>query len=474
MGRFQAVRTRPIHRFTRPREPVDSSSGPDCAEGLHVRLHRIELLADTTAVDLAFHHQTTVVAGLGRLEREALAVEVIGALRTGRAGLSADISTHAGRRLEIRRPLEGPPKVIDVDEFLDVTEEFRANGVVDPLGALGLTTSLRLTETDVVRAEDTSDRIQRLARLDQDRLWALAVSMAELDVLAAKAADDQAIDDQISPAAAEQIEQARAEVDMAQQRLEELSDQSIVGSACLVLVGLIVAVLTHPVIAVPFIVGALTMGHRSWKWHQEHERAIATEREVLQTVGLESYLDFQLRKVDALTDDTKQRRETLLIAEKRRHAHEAWVQMVGSDVSLDWAATHRPTITTTAHRRSLLNAESTASEDEAVSLALADRIREATMLAEPHLLLIDDIFSSQNDETVDRLLWLVDHHSQQLQFIVMSNDARVQRWAVERAVARQASTLRLSEATEAETIELDTHQTATADPTSANPNFADM
>ena len=84
-----------------------------------MRLHRIELLtAGSTAneaVDLPFHHKNTVIAGLGRLEREALTTEVIAALGTGRPGLSADLSMQSGRRLAIHRPLDSPPRVTDVD-----------------------------------------------------------------------------------------------------------------------------------------------------------------------------------------------------------------------------------------------------------------------------------------------------------------------------------------------------------------------
>ena len=97
-----------------------------------MRLHRIELVTENTTVDLPLHHQTTVIAGLGRLEREALASEITAALQHGRPGLSADVSTQIGRRLEIRRPLDGPATVNDVDTHEDVTNDFSVDGVVHP------------------------------------------------------------------------------------------------------------------------------------------------------------------------------------------------------------------------------------------------------------------------------------------------------------------------------------------------------
>ena len=413
-----------------------------------MRLHRIELLtAGSTAseaVDLPFHHQNTVIAGLGRLEREALITEVAAALGVGRPGLSADLSTQDGRRLAIHRPLEGPARITDVDTDVDITGKFIVDGQLHPLHALQIPTLLRVTGTDLVAAEASNDRVHRLASLDQDQLWGLAISLAELEVEIARQTGDESVSETISSDASEQIEQARADVDIAQQQLEEKSNQSIVAAASLALISFFVALITHPLIAIPFLAAAVGVAYRSWTWHKEHESALATEQHLLDHFGLESYLDFQLRKVDALTNDTQHRRATLTLAERRRFAHEQWRQFVGPDVSLEWAATHRPTISAAANQgpNTLFSSDATA---DATSLALADRIREATACGESSPLLVDDIFYGQSDEVVEHLLWLIDHHCQQLQFIVMSSDPRVLAWGSERASAHQASVIRLAE-----------------------------
>jgi hypothetical protein len=434
-----------------------------------VRLHRIELLtagsSADTAVDLPFHHQSTVIAGLGRLEREALTTEVIAALGTGRAGLSADLSTQNGQRLAIRRPLADDPRIFDVDTDIEVTDQFMVNGVLDPLRALELPTLFRVTRSDLVAAEASNDRVQRLAALDQDQLWGLAISLAELEVEIARQTDDEVVHEAISSEASEQIEQARADVDIAKQQLEEKSNQSVVAAASLALISFVVALITHPLIAIPFLMTAIAVAYRSWTWHKEHEAALATEQHLLEHFGLESYLDFQLRKVDALTNNTQQRRATLTLAEKRRFAHEQWRQFVGPDVSLEWAATHRPTISAASNQAPVTMFSADAAAD-ATSLALADRIREATACSESSPLIIDEIFSGQSDEVVEHLLWLVDHHCQQLQFILMSSDPRVLTWGAERASARQASVIRLAEDNASDNASLPEDAVVSLEPTS--------
>jgi len=399
----------------------------------------------SSTVDLPFHHQNTVIAGLGRLEQEALASEVLAALHHGRPGLSLDLSTQTGRRLEVRRPLNGEPQVVDVDTHVDVTDEFAVSGGVHPVAGLGIQTSVRVTADDLRSAEATNVRVRRMAALDQDELWGLAISMAELEVDVARQADDEVVGERISAEASEQIEQARATVDIAQGRLDDKSDQWIIAAASLTMISFVVAYITHPFIAIPFLAAAVGVAYQSWKWHKQHERALQNEEALLEAFGLESYLDYQLRKVDALTNDTQNRRKTLGLAERRRFASEQWRSLVGPDVSLEWAATHRPTIHAAANTAGGEIFGSDGSAAESTSMALAERIRAATASDEASPLIVDDIFEGQSDAVIERLLWLVDHHCQQLQFIMMTSDRRVLRWAAERANAHQAAVIRLAD-----------------------------
>ncbi len=355
----------------------------------------------------------------------------------------------------------------DVDTFVDVTSEFLVDGVVNLTRALDINGSSRVTLDDLRAGEAANDRVRRLAALDQDQLWGLAIALAELEVDIARQVDDEVVGERISGVASEQIEQARAQVDIANGQLENMSDQAIVAASSLTMISFVVAYITHPFIAIPFLAAAIAIAYRSWSLHQQHQRALATEEALLNQFGLESYLDFQLRKVDALTNDSQNRRLSLSLAEKRRFANEQWRHFVGPDVTLEWAASHRPTITLAANQRSRSTLGGDASDSEAASLALAERIRVSTASAESTPLIVDDIFQGQTDAVAERMLWLVDHHCQQLQFIIMSNDPRVLRWGAERAAARHAAVVRLAADESAETIDMDAATAPSAEATAA-------
>ena len=59
---------------------------------------------------------------------------------------------------------------------------------------------------------------------------------------------------------------------------------------------------------------------------------------------------------------------------------------------------------------------------------------------------------------------LIDHHCQQLQFVLLSSDARVLQWAAERTIAHQASILRLTDKVDDPAIELDATVELAIDP----------
>ena len=74
---------------------------------MHFERLVIEAGDDTFSLDL--HRRMTVIAGVGRLEREGLITELIGALGRGRSGVHLEIASDAGARYAIFRPAGGPP-----------------------------------------------------------------------------------------------------------------------------------------------------------------------------------------------------------------------------------------------------------------------------------------------------------------------------------------------------------------------------
>ena len=68
----------------------------------------IEAGRHTIALDL--HPKLTVITGVGELERESLAGELLGALGASRPGVHVELTTDDGRHLAVFRPTNGRPR----------------------------------------------------------------------------------------------------------------------------------------------------------------------------------------------------------------------------------------------------------------------------------------------------------------------------------------------------------------------------
>ena len=79
-------------------------------------------------------------------------------------------------------------------------------------------------------------------------------------------------------------------------------------------------------------------------------RAFDAEREALGEAGAQSYLGFQLQRVNGLVSSQENRRRLLAAAEDHRVAAARWSEIVG-DVSVDWALEHHEAITAAARLR---------------------------------------------------------------------------------------------------------------------------
>src|SRR5687768_16230959 len=90
-----------------------------------VRCSRLILEAGPNAVTVRFHPNLTVIAGVGRLERDSLVGELLSALAGGRSGTHLEVLDRTGRRLAVVRAGKGAPdRVVDLATREDVTEEF--------------------------------------------------------------------------------------------------------------------------------------------------------------------------------------------------------------------------------------------------------------------------------------------------------------------------------------------------------------
>src|SRR3954468_17366191 len=125
------------------------------ADSSVVRYERLILEAGPNAVTVRFHPRLTVIAGVGRSERESLVGELLGALAGGRGGAHLEVLDDEGRRLAVIRPDGGDDRVIESESGRDVSEEFeRPDGRIDLLAHFGMTLDSarrrsRLSVTDV-------------------------------------------------------------------------------------------------------------------------------------------------------------------------------------------------------------------------------------------------------------------------------------------------------------------------------------
>jgi len=81
-----------------------------------VRYERLVIEADDNNFSVEFHPRLTVIAGVGRLEREGLINELVGALGSSRSGVHAELATDSGGRFAVFRPTGGRHRVIDVEQ----------------------------------------------------------------------------------------------------------------------------------------------------------------------------------------------------------------------------------------------------------------------------------------------------------------------------------------------------------------------
>src|SRR3954470_9269908 len=102
-----------------------------------MRVERLVIEAGENSFTLDLHPRLTVVAGMGRIERDSLIGEVIGALGGSRPGVHVELEERRGRHLAVFRPSKGRARVVDVDRATDVTAEFTAaDGTCDLLQGL--------------------------------------------------------------------------------------------------------------------------------------------------------------------------------------------------------------------------------------------------------------------------------------------------------------------------------------------------
>jgi hypothetical protein len=419
-----------------------------------VRYQRLILEAGSNAVTVRFHPRLTVIAGVGRIERESLAAELVGSLAGGRGGAHLEILDDEGRRLAVIRP-EGADhdRVLETDTGRDVTAEFTgAGGIIDLLGHYGLTRDVvrrrgRLTAGDVTSASQSDSLVRALAGQDQSQLWASAERVLVADEALRSEAEALGAAPEDAPMV-EEIERRHREFEAAQARHEQVRHHGIfIGGACAI--GAVPAKFMNVAVALAFLGVASITTVVSIIFRRRMERAAVAERSALAEAGAQSYIGFHLQRVNGLLDGHKNRQRLAEAAEEHRVAVDGWRAIAG-DVAVEWAMTMRAEIESAARQRAgeargrggVTTREAVEPTDLAQSLVtrLAD-LRHAGTTGEGLPLILDEPLSGLDAAVKQWVLELVARSAGQPQVVFLTEDPDIAAWARLEAIAGHLSVI---------------------------------
>jgi cell division septum initiation protein DivIVA len=407
-----------------------------------MRVERLVIEAGDNTLTLDLHPRLTVVAGMGRVEREGLVGELIGALGGSRPGLHLELEERSGRHLAVFRPTSGRHRIVDVDRARDVTAEFAdAEGSCNLLAHLGLDSrgarrTMRFGAADLATSSNRGKAVEVLAALDQRRVWAAAEALraAEGDLTSEAEAIGSAPED---AAMIDEVEARHIAVEQAADQFETTRKRTFwIGGAC--------GLATVPGVAAAgaegllFAVVAIASVAASLLARARVGRAAKAEEEALSEAGATSYLGFQLQRVNGLLANDTSRKTLMDVAGARRQALAEWQQLAG-DIPVEWALANREEIREAARLRREVDAlgaiSSSAPEvpsDLTGELAhvLVTRLAEVRAVGgEGMPLLLDDPFQQLDPSVKPLLLELLGRSAGEPQIVFLTEDEDVASWA---------------------------------------------
>ena len=412
------------------------------AEDHSMRVERLVIEAGENTLTLDLHPRLTVVAGMGKVERESLVGELIGALAGTRPGLHLEVEDRRGRHLAVFRPTSGRHRIVDVDRARDVTAEFTdEHGDCNLLTKLDLDSRgarrlMRFGAADLAASSHRGQAVEILSSLDQRRVWAAATALrqADGDLTSEAEAIGSAPED---AAMIEEVEARHYAVEQAADRFEAVRRRTfVIAGAC--------AGFTLPGVYLGGVVGFLFMAialvavGASLAARSNVGRTIRAEEKALEDAGAHSYLGFQLQRVNGLLANDANRKALMDVAGARRAALADWQQLAG-DIPVDWALANREEIEEAARLRREVDAlgalSSTApdmSEDFTGDLAhvLITRLAEARSAGgEGAPLVLDDPFRRLDPSVKPLLLEMLGRSAGEPQIVFLTEDDDVASWA---------------------------------------------
>lgn len=407
-----------------------------------MRLERLVIEAGENTLTIDLHPRLTVVAGMGRIERESLIGEVVGALRGSRPGLHVELEERSGRHLAVFRPPAGRHRIVDVDRATDVSAEFTdAGGSCNLLDHLALDSRsarrmMRFGAADLATSSNRGRAVEVLAALDQHRVWGAAEALrrAEGDLTSEAEAIGSAPED------ADMID----EVEARHNAVERAADQFETTRKRTFWIGSAGAAATVPGVAAAgrvgllFAVVALASVAASLLARARVGRTAMAEEKALADAGAHSYLGFQLQRVNGLLGNDSNRKALMDVAGARRAALAEW-QQIAEDIPLEWALANREEIQAASRLQrevDALGALSTTAPDVPNDLTgdlahvLVTRLAEARSVADEGVpLLLDDPFQQLDPSVKPLLLELLGRSAGEPQIVFLTEDEDVASWA---------------------------------------------
>lgn len=407
-------------------------------------MHFERLVIENGDRSIAFdlHPNLTVIAGLGQLERDALAGELIGALGSARPGVHLELTADDGHRFAVFRPDGAAHRVVDVDGKVDVTSQFTgADGAIDLLARAGLDPRsarrvMRMGPTELAETTERDALIAQLARVDQQELWVAAEALrgadqrleAEARAIGAGVEDAEVI---------ERIEARHAAFERSQEQSESVRRATFLtaGFAALSSVPLARAIgLVAVAVLATVAVVAVAVSILYWR---RMESARVAEEEALAEAGAQSYLGFHLQRVNSLLSSDMGRQRLLRASEEQREAAQRW-RVIAGDVDVEWAVSNRSAIATAAKVRAEVRSftdpadpghhDRTALAANAV-VARLESLRRIGPGGESFPALLDDPFVALDPGALPALLELLVRGSRNQQVLLLTESDAIAEWA---------------------------------------------
>ena len=424
---------------------------------MRVRYQRLILEAGSNAVTVRFHPRLTVIAGVGRAERDLLVTEILGSLAGGRGGAHMELVDDFGRRLALIRPSNGgADRVLEVDTGEDVTDDFTtATGGTDLLDRLGLTVSearrlCRLTASEMAVESQGDTLLAALGSVDQTELWAAADRVTRAGDRLTAESERAGANPEDAPLI-EEIERRHAAFEKAERRHDSIRHHGIfIGGACAL--GAIPAALLNRITAIPFLAVAAITTVVSILFRRRMEKAAVAQDEALAQAGAQSYIGFQIQRVDRMLDGQKSLARLAEASEEYREAVRVWTTLAG-DVTPEWAVAHREEIEQIAPRLQatrIANGEWSMAEGlpdiDPAELAhwLASRftaLRRVGPSGESMPLILDDPLIGVDAGVKQWILELIGRSAGSPQVVYLTADPEVAAWARLEAMAGHLAVL---------------------------------